>query len=96
MKFLDLLGLTEFFNNLKTYFAPLIHKHTKADIEDLVEVQSDWNQNNPEATDYIKNKPGIPTEEGIMAMLSEAGVIEPLYADANTVYTDSNGAVYIL
>lgn len=58
MKFLDLLGLTEFFNNLKTYFAPLIHKHTKADIEDLVEVQSDWNQNDPNAADYVKNRIG--------------------------------------
>lgn len=38
----------------------------------------------------------IPTEEDIMDMLAESGVIEPLYADANTVYTDNNGAVYIL
>ena len=58
--------------------------------------KADWAQDNPEAPDYIKNKPGIPTEEDIMDMLEEAGVIEPLYADANTVYTDSNGAVYIL
>lgn len=66
MKFLDLLGLTEFFNNLKTYFAPLIHKHTKADIEDLVEVQSDWNENDLSSPHYIKNRthwkePGVIT-----------------------------------
>lgn len=58
--------------------------------------KADWAQENPEAPDYIKNKPDIPTEEDIMAMLTEVGVIEPLYADANTVYTGSNGAVYIL
>lgn len=58
--------------------------------------KADWAQENPDAPDYIKNKPDIPTEEDIMAMLTEAGVIEPLYADANTVYTDNNGAVYIL
>ena len=56
---------------------------TKADKSELV--QSDWNQNDPNTLDYIKNKPKIATDDEIIDMLIEE--------DMMTAVTDSDGAV---
>ena len=50
-------------------------------------VQSDWNQNDEAAADYIKNKPLISTNDDAMDLLAEIGIIEPI--------TNSNGEILI-
>lgn len=50
-------------------------------------VQSDWNQNDEIKADYIKNKPSIATNDDVMDLLAEIGIIEPI--------TNSNGEILI-
>lgn len=50
-------------------------------------VQSDWNQNDETKADYIKNKPSIATNDDVMDLLAEIGIIEPI--------TNSNGEILI-
>ena len=50
-------------------------------------VQSDWNQNDETKADYIKNKPLIATNDDVMDLLAEIGIIEPI--------TNSNGEILI-
>ena len=50
-------------------------------------VQSDWSQNDEAAADYIKNKPLIATNDDVMDLLAEIGIIEPI--------TNSNGEILI-
>jgi hypothetical protein len=64
---------------------------TKADKSELV--QSDWNQNDPNALDYIKNK---PDEEDALALLVEVGFVEPAVAADGSIYIDENGKIYTL
>ena len=49
--------------------------------------QSDWNQNDETKADYIKNKPSIATNDDVMDLLAEIGIIEPI--------TNSNGEILI-
>lgn len=50
-------------------------------------VQSDWNQNDETKADYIKNKPSIATNDDVIDLLAEIGIIEPI--------TNSNGEILI-
>lgn len=65
----------------------------KLQIVDSITKQADWNQTDETQKDFIKNK---PNEEDALAILAEMGFIEPVMAAENTVFTDSNGALYSL
>lgn len=62
-------------------------------VEEHGGVQSDWEQSDPEARDYIKNKPDA---DDAMALAVEMGLVIPVVADDGLVYTDENGVVYSL
>ena len=47
----------------------------------------DWNQNDNTKPDYIKNRPLIATNDDVMDLLAEIGIIEPI--------TNSNGEILI-
>jgi hypothetical protein len=64
---------------------------TKANKSELV--QSDWNQNDPNALDYIKNK---PDEQDALILLVEVGFVELAVAADGSIYTDENGKIYTL
>lgn len=56
-------------------------------------VQSDWNQDNETAPDYIKNKPIEETEDDAMKMLIDMGIIDPVTDEENNIFTDENGNI---
>ena len=56
-------------------------------------VQSDWNQTDETAMDFIKNK---PDEEDALAILSEMNFVNPVMASDGSVFTDNNGALYTI
>ena len=63
---------------------------TKKYVDDAVaavpeQVQSDWNQTDESAVDYIKNKPEIATDDEIITLLTEE--------DMFPVVTDSDGSI---
>ena len=64
---------------------------TKADRGELV--QSDWNQTDETALDFIKNK---PDESDALALLAEVGFVEPVADADGSIYTDENGNIYTL
>lgn len=64
---------------------------TKADRSELV--QSDWNQTDETALDFIKNK---PDESDALALLAEVGFVEPVADADGSIYTDENGNIYTL
>ena len=64
---------------------------TKADKTDIV--QSDWDQNDETAIDYIKNKPLEETEDNAMDMLAEMGIIDPVTDEEGNVFTDESGNI---
>lgn len=64
---------------------------TKADKTDIV--QSDWDQNDETAIDYIKNKPLEETEDDAMKMLAEMGIIDPVTDEEGNVFTDESGNI---
>jgi hypothetical protein len=53
--------------------------------------QSDWNQTDETAKDFIKNK---PDEDDAFAFLEEMGLIRPALAADGSAYVDENGAFY--
>lgn len=55
------------------------------------QVQSDWNQTDETAEDFIKNK---PDEDDAFAFLEEMGLIRPALAADGSAYVDENGAFY--
>lgn len=57
------------------------------DISSSNQVQSDWNQNDETAADYIKNKPSIATNDDAMDFLAEMEMTTPV--------TNSNGEILI-
>lgn len=63
----------------------------KVDKSDLV--QSDWNQTDESAVDFIKNK---PDESDALALLAEVGFVEPVADADGSIYTDENGNIYTL
>ena len=56
-------------------------------------VQSDWNQNDETAPDYIKNKPLEETEDDAMKMLAEMEIIDPVTDEEGNVFTDESGNI---
>lgn len=50
--------------------------------ENIGVVNSDWNQIDESATDYIKNKPDIATDDEIISMLTEEDML-PVVADSD-------------
>ena len=64
---------------------------TKADKTDIV--QSDWDQSDETAPDYIKNKPLEETEDDAMKMLAEMGIIDPATDEEGNVFTDESGNI---
>lgn len=67
---------------------------TKADKSELV--QSDWTQTDETALDFIKNKPDIATDEDVMGMLSELGMVNPVTTSDGSILTSPTGEIYSL
>ena len=63
---------------------------------DSKQVQSDWNQNNETAEDYIKNKPLIATNDDAMDLLAEIGIITPITNSNGEILTSSSNEIYSL
>lgn len=61
-----------------------------------VNVQSDWNQNDETANDYIKNKPQIATDDDIIDFLAELGEITPVAALDGSIYTDNQNRIVLI
>lgn len=59
-------------------------------------VQSDWEQYDKTAVDFIKNKPEIATDEDIMDMLSELEMVKPITTSDGSILTSSTGEIYTL
>jgi hypothetical protein len=55
--------------------------------------QSDWGQDDPNAIDYIKNK---PTADDALDVLAMVGMIVPIVSDDNYILTDDNNIIYSL
>lgn len=57
--------------------------------------QSDWNQNDETASDYVKNKPEIIADEEIIEMLAQEDML-PVVADADgSLLSDENNNVLL-
>ena len=72
---------------------------TKVDKSELV--QSDWNQNDETAPDFIKNKPDAILRSEIeevdaIELVTETGLVSPTTAEDGSIYTDENGVLYSL
>lgn len=62
----------------------------------FVDVQSDWEQNDPTALDYVKNKPEIATDDEILEMLIELNML-PVVADSDgSLLADENENILLL
>lgn len=61
--------------------------------EALLNNQSDWEQTDETAPDFIKNK---PDEDDALELIAEMGVVEPVAASDGSIYTDKNGVIYAL
>ena len=59
-------------------------------------VQSDWNQTDETANDYIKNKPKIATDDDIIDFLTELGEITPVAASDGSIYTDNQNRIILI
>ena len=58
-------------------------------------IQSDWNQTDETALDFIKNKPVEETEDDAMEMLFDMGIIIPA-VDDGAILTDENGNILVI
>lgn len=65
----------------------------KLQIIGSVTKQSDWEQTDETAPDFIKNK---PDEDDALELIAEMGVVEPIAAADGSIYTDKNGVIYAL
>lgn len=66
---------------------------TKVNDLPFVNNQPDWNQNDKNAIDYIKNK---PTKEEALELLTELNFVEPITNSDGSLFVDNNGALYTL
>lgn len=57
---------------------------------EAVEIQSDWDQNDETAIDYIKNK---PDEEDAFKLAIETELISPVATASGEILTDNNGII---
>ena len=58
-------------------------------------IQADYNQNNPTAADYIKNRPLIANLDDIINVITDIGIINPIVNNNNNFYTTNTGKIYI-
>ena len=67
----------------------------EADIEALkpLDVQSDWEQTDETAMDFIKNKPYEETEDDALELLVEMGVLEAITNEEGFILTDENNNI---
>lgn len=71
-------------------------------------VQSDWNETDENNLAYIKNKPDFSidiaskvskseiTELNAIKIATKTGLVKPTVAEDGSIYTDENGAIYVL
>lgn len=60
------------------------------------QIQSDWNQNDETAKDFIKNKPDIASDEDVMNMLSDLEIINPITTSDGSILISPTGEIYTL
>lgn len=58
--------------------------------------QPDYNQEDENQIDYIKNKPKIATDDEIIALLNKVGFINSMADEKWNILTDESGNVLIL
>ena len=58
--------------------------------------QPDWNQNDNTKPDYIKNRPLIATNDDVMDLLAEIGIITPITNSNGEILTSSSNEIYSL
>lgn len=56
-------------------------------------LQSDWEQTDEKAIDFIKNK---PDEMDALELVTEMNLVEPVADKDGSIFTDENGAIYTL
>ena len=54
--------------------------------------QANWNQEDPAAPDYIKNK---PDKDDALALVIETGLVSPVVNENNTMFIDENNNIII-
>lgn len=57
---------------------------------------ADWNQEDSDQLNYIKNKPKIATAEDAIDFLSQNGYMLPMATSDGTIFTNDNGEIYTL
>ena len=62
----------------------------------FVQVQSDWNQNDENAPDFVKNKPVKMTKDDALNLLLELNDIKPIINENGTVFTNESGAIFVI
>ena len=60
------------------------------------QVQSDWNQNNENAVDYVRNKPLIAIDEDILDFLVDMGMTMPVTNSKGEILISSSNEIYYL
>jgi hypothetical protein len=101
-KYLDDVGLALYDGNIKEVIASS-NASTLAAAQEYIDsiigsisdnlLQSDWDQTDETAIDFIKNK---PDEEDALLLVAELGFVEPIADADGNVLTDENGAIYTL
>lgn len=56
---------------------------------------ADWNQEDSSSVSYIKNKPGVATDEDVFEMLAELDVLPTVIDADGNILTDENGNILI-
>ena len=62
----------------------------------FVSSPADWNQEDSNQTNYIKNKPETATDEDAMDLLTELKIISPITTSTGDIYTSNTGEIYTL
>ena len=57
---------------------------------------ADWSQDDENASNYIKNKPSIASDEDIMDFMSELNYISPVTTANGSILTNNSGEIYSL
>lgn len=59
------------------------------------QVQADWNQEDETASNYIKNKPEIATDDEIIEMLTEQDMLPAVIDSDGSVLSDENNNILL-
>ena len=62
----------------------------------FINLQSDWNQTDDTQKDFIKNKPEEATDEEIMDVLIEVGILPALVDADGAIYTDDSNNILLI